>query len=58
VRQGTTPAISALAVVIIAISVTGAIVYEVLRRAEERRETTRARAAREAERVEAAAQAA
>lgn len=55
VRQGTTPAISALAVLIIAISITGAIVYEVLRRAEETREKKRERVAREAERIEAAA---
>jgi spermidine/putrescine transport system permease protein len=52
VRQGTTPAISALAVVIIAVSLAGAILYEVVRRAEERRETARGRAAAEAERAE------
>lgn len=55
VRQGTTPAISALAVVIIAISLAGAILYEVLRRAEETREARRERIAREAERQEATA---
>ena len=37
VRQGTTPAISALAVVIIAVSLIGAIAFEVLRRREEHR---------------------
>jgi spermidine/putrescine transport system permease protein len=52
VRQGTTPAISALAVVIIAISIAGAILYEVARRIEQRRDDARAVAAREAERAE------
>ena len=37
VRQGTTPAISALAVVIIAVTLVGAIAYEIIRRNEERR---------------------
>ncbi len=37
VRQGTTPALSALAVVIIGISLIGAISYEVLKRREQRR---------------------
>ena len=45
VRQGTTPAISALAVVIIAVTVVGAIVYELVRSAETRRASARARAA-------------
>jgi spermidine/putrescine transport system permease protein len=36
VRQGTTPALSALAVVIIGISLTGALAYEVFKRREER----------------------
>ncbi|MGE3876424.1 MAG: ABC transporter permease, partial [Parvibaculaceae bacterium] len=36
VRQGTTPALSALAVIIISISLAGAIIYEVLKRREER----------------------
>lgn len=54
VRQGTTPAISALAFLIIAISVLGAVLYEVARRIEERRESTRAAAAAEAERQELA----
>jgi spermidine/putrescine transport system permease protein len=35
VRQGTTPALSALAVIIIGISLAGAIVYEILKRREE-----------------------
>jgi spermidine/putrescine transport system permease protein len=35
VRQGTTPALSALAVVIVSISLVGAIVYEVVKRREE-----------------------
>jgi len=48
VRQGTTPAISALAVVIIALTVCGAIVYEIVKRAELRRETARAKALPEA----------
>lgn len=52
VRQGTTPAISALAVLIIAITLTGAVLYEVLRRIEQRREESRARAAAVAERAE------
>ena len=46
VRQGMTPAISALAVIIIAITVTGAIVYEIVKSAEMRREA-RLRAAME-----------
>ncbi len=37
VRQGTTPALSALAVIIIAVTLIGAILYEVLRRREERK---------------------
>lgn len=37
VRQGTTPALSALAVVIIGISLAGAITYELLKRREQRR---------------------
>ncbi|HEX2887548.1 ABC transporter permease [Vineibacter terrae] len=54
VRQGTTPAISALAVLIIAITLAGAVLYEVLRRIEQRREQGRAQAAAMAERAEAA----
>jgi spermidine/putrescine transport system permease protein len=37
VRQGTTPALSALAVVIIGVSLAGAITYELLKRREQRR---------------------
>ena len=37
VRQGTTPSLSALAVIIVAITLAGAIAYELLRRREERR---------------------
>lgn len=37
VRQGTTPTLSALAVIIIAVTLVGAITYEVLRRREERK---------------------
>ena len=44
VRQGMTPAISALAVIIIAITVTGAIVYEIVKSAEMRREARPAEA--------------
>lgn len=43
VRQGTTPALSALAVIIIGLSIAGAVVYEVLKR----REETRAEKAKE-----------
>ena len=50
VRQGTTPALSALAVIIIGFTLVGAIVYEIMRRREERVAADRARAAREAER--------
>jgi spermidine/putrescine transport system permease protein len=50
VRQGTTPALSALAVIIIAITLVGAIVYEVLRRRDEAQQAVRARVARDAER--------
>jgi spermidine/putrescine transport system permease protein len=41
VRQGTTPALSALAVIIIAVTLAGAITYEVLKRREERRSAKR-----------------
>jgi spermidine/putrescine transport system permease protein len=50
VRQGTTPALSALAVIIIAITLVGAITYEVLRRRDEAKQAVRARIARDAER--------
>jgi len=50
VRQGTTPALSALAVIIVAITLAGAIIYEILRRREDRIAAARAKVAREAER--------
>jgi spermidine/putrescine transport system permease protein len=54
VRQGTTPALSALAVIIIGISLLGAIVYEVLKRREERIASEMKERARLAERGETA----
>jgi spermidine/putrescine transport system permease protein len=50
VRQGTTPALSALAVIIIGVTLVGAVIYEVLRRREDRIAAQRAKVAREAER--------
>ena len=50
VRQGTTPAISALAVIIIAVTLTGAITYEVLKRREDRVKARRLQKAAEEER--------
>lgn len=55
VRQGTTPALSALAVIIIGISLVGALVYEVLKRREQKRADAAQRRAFLAERVEAEA---
>lgn len=55
VRQGTTPALSALAVIIITVSVLGAILYEVLKRREQRAAELAQRRAILAERNEAAA---
>lgn len=55
VRQGTTPTISALAVVIIVVTLVGALLFELLRMREARREEARARTAAEAERGEAIA---
>ncbi|MBS7538456.1 ABC transporter permease [Ancylobacter lacus] len=52
VRQGTTPAISALAVIIVAVTVLGAIVYEVLKRRDDARQRARQRAASQAEEAE------
>ena len=49
VRQGTNPSLSALAVIIIAITLLGAVTYEILRRREERIAAGRAKVAREAE---------
>jgi spermidine/putrescine transport system permease protein len=50
VRQGTTPAISALAVIIILTTLAGAILYEVLKRREDRVKAKRAQIAAEEER--------
>ena len=50
VRQGTTPAISALAVIIIATTLVGALLYEVLKRRDDRVKAQRARIAAEEER--------
>lgn len=52
VRQGTSPAISALAVLIIVATVAGALVYELLQRREERARVAREAAARRAAEVE------
>lgn len=54
VRQGTTPALSALAVIIIGLSLLGAIAYEVVKRREERRSARIAERAKLAERGELA----
>ena len=53
VRQGTTPVLSALAVIIITISLLGAIIYEFLKRREESRAEEIKESARLAERGEA-----
>jgi len=52
VRQGTTPALSALAVIIIGISLFGAILYEVFKRREQKRAEQAQRRALVAERSE------
>jgi spermidine/putrescine transport system permease protein len=52
-RQGTTPALSALAVIIIAISLAGALIFEVLKRREEASHLAMKERARLAERGEA-----
>ena len=52
VRQGTTPALSALAVIIIGLSLLGAIIYEVLKRREEAATLAMKEKARLAERAE------
>jgi spermidine/putrescine transport system permease protein len=49
IRQGMTPALSALAVCIILITLAGAVVYEILKRQEDLRASQRARTARLAE---------
>jgi spermidine/putrescine transport system permease protein len=51
-RQGTTPALSALAVIIIALSLAGALIYEVLKRREEAAAAAMKERARLAERGE------
>ena len=55
VRQGTTPALSALAITIVAVTIAGALVYEVLKRREEARAGRRAAVAARAEDDEFAA---
>lgn len=55
VRQGTTPALSALAVIIIAVSVVGAVLYEVVKRREQMQAERAQRQAILAERGEVAA---
>jgi spermidine/putrescine transport system permease protein len=55
VRQGSTPAISALAVAIIAVTVLGAVIYEVIKRREDRKQEAKLRAAAEADQRELAA---
>ncbi|HVY98251.1 MAG TPA: ABC transporter permease [Dongiaceae bacterium] len=55
VRQGTTPALSALAVIIISISLAGAVTYEVLKRREQRQADRAQQLAKLAERSEVAA---
>jgi spermidine/putrescine transport system permease protein len=55
VRQGTSPALSALAVSIIAVTVLGAVIYEVLKRREDRRQAAGLHQARLAEERELAA---
>jgi spermidine/putrescine transport system permease protein len=52
VRQGTTPVLSALAVIIIALSLAGAIIYELLKRREENADIALKERARSAERSE------
>ena len=54
VRQGTTPALSALAVIIIGISLAGAIAYEVMKRHEERQSAKNAMQAKIAEQADLA----
>jgi spermidine/putrescine transport system permease protein len=54
VRQGTTPALSALAVIIISISLAGAILYEVVKRREQAKSDRAQRQAQIAERNEEA----
>jgi spermidine/putrescine transport system permease protein len=55
VRQGTTPAISALAVIIVAVTLIGAVLYELARRREAQREAAARATAARAERLAEAA---
>jgi spermidine/putrescine transport system permease protein len=55
VRQGTTPVLSALAVVIISISLLGALAYEILKRREEKANTAMKERARIADRTDISA---
>lgn len=57
VRQGSTPAISALAVIIVAATLVGALAYEIWKRRSDRTAKERARVARAAEEAELAEQA-
>ncbi|WP_029352245.1 ABC transporter permease [Bosea sp. 117] len=56
VRQGTTPAISALAVIIVAATLVGALIYEIVKRREDARTSARQRAAAAAEEEELTAE--
>lgn len=55
VRQGTTPAISALAVIIVVVTLIGAVAYEMARRREAQREASAKATAAQAERLAEAA---
>jgi spermidine/putrescine transport system permease protein len=57
VRQGTTPALSALAVIIISISLLGAVLYEIFKRREQKRAEQAQKRALVAERSEGAGEA-
>ena len=54
VRQGSTPAISALAVTIIAVTLVGTVIYEIVKRREDKRKAAELRTAAEADRRELA----
>jgi spermidine/putrescine transport system permease protein len=53
-RQGLTPAVSALAVVIVSVTVLGAVLFELLQRRDDRRRVARQREAQRAERCDEA----
>ena len=57
-RQGTTPALSALAVAVVAVTVVGAILFEIVKRREEARAKARAATAEKAFNAELTADAA